>query len=292
MSQIHSAINQFHIERHSHLVAAGGGALWDVAGVAAATAPRGVRHVRIPTTGLSRADSGVGVKNGLNAFGKKNFIGTFAPPHAVINGFNLLATLEPRDKRAGYVEAVKVGCIRDVNFFDEIERNAEKLFTFEPEAMKRLIHRCAELHLDHIATSGDPFELGSARPLGFGHWVAHKLEQLAQFQMRHGEAVVIGIAIDVLYSRNIGLIKEKSASQVLALLEKLGFNLFAEALLTAHSDGTWQIFAGLEEFREHLGGKLAIPLLREIGQSVEVPEMDLPKIGIAVHELHERVKEK
>ena len=108
VAEIHSQIDRHHIDRHSYLIAVGGGALLDVAGFAAATAHRGVRHVRIPTTTLSQADSGVGVKNGINAFGKKNFIGTFAPPFAVINDFNLLATLEPRDKRAGYVEAVKV----------------------------------------------------------------------------------------------------------------------------------------------------------------------------------------
>ena len=155
-----------------------------------------------PTTTLSQADSGVGVKNGLNAFGQKNFIGTFTPPFAVINDFNLLATLAPRDKRSGYVEAVKVACIRDANFFDELERDAGQLAAFEPAAMKQLIRRCAELHLDHIATSGDPFEAGSARPLDFGHWAAHKLEQLSDFHICHGEAVAIGIALDVIYSRD------------------------------------------------------------------------------------------
>src|SRR3984957_11856011 len=167
VTDILSQINRHHIDRQSYLIAIGGGALLDVAGFTAATAHRGVRHVRIPTTTLSQADSGVGVKNGINAFGKKNFIGAFAPPHAVINDFNLLATLKPRDKRAGYVEAVKVACIRDKNFFDEIERDVEKLISFESAAMKHLIRRCAELHLEHIATSGDPFETGSARPLDF-----------------------------------------------------------------------------------------------------------------------------
>jgi 3-dehydroquinate synthase len=231
IAEIHSQIDRHHIDRHSYLIAVGGGALLDVAGFAAATAHRGVRHVRIPTTTLSQADSGVGVKNGINAFGKKNFIGTFAPPHAVINDFNLLATLKPRDKRAGYVEAVKVACIRDKNFFDEIERDAEKLILFEPAAMKYLIRRCAELHLEHIATSGDPFETGSARPLDFGHWAAHKLEQLSNFQIPHGEAVAIGIALDVVYSRNIGLLDKKSCERILKLLEQLGFNLFADELL-------------------------------------------------------------
>src|SRR5947209_3992780 len=154
VSEIHSQIDRFHIDRHSYVIAVGGGALLDMVGLAAATAHRGVRHVRIPSTTLSQADSGVGVKNGINAFGKKNFIGTFAPPFAVINDFSLLESLSARDKRAGYVEAVKVAAIRDRDFFESIERDVERLHQFEPAAMEALIFRCAELHLNHIATSG------------------------------------------------------------------------------------------------------------------------------------------
>ncbi len=228
------------------------------------------------------------MKNGINAFGKKNFIGTFAPPFAVINDFSLLATLEPRDKRAGYVEAVKVACIRDKNFFAEIERDAEKLNSFEPTAMKHLIRRCAELHLNNIATSGDPFETGSARPLDFGHWAAHKLEQLSDFQISHGEAVAIGIALDVIYSQKTGLLDAYSVERILKLLEQLGFDLFANELLNIACDGNLQVLNGLNEFREHLGGELTITLLREIGISVEVHEMNLPKVIEAIHELRER----
>ena len=170
----------------------------------------------IPTTTLSQCDSGVGVKNGINAFGKKNFIGTFSPPFAVLNDFDLLATLPPREMRAGYVEAVKVACIRDRAFFDEIEHSAGRLREFEPAAMQRLIRRCAELHLDHIALGGDPFESGSARPLDFGHWAAHKLEQLSDFAVSHGEAVAVGIALDVIYSRNAGFLDAESAERILA----------------------------------------------------------------------------
>jgi len=288
VAEIHSHIDRQHLDRHSYLIAVGGGALLDVAGFAAATAHRGIRHVRLPTTTLSQADSGIGVKNGINAFGKKNFIGTFAPPHAVINDFNLLATLEPRDKRGGYVEAVKVACIRDAKFFAELERDPEKLAAHEPAAMKRLIQRCAELHLDHIATGGDPFELGSARPLDFGHWSAHKLEQLSDFQIRHGEAVAIGIALDVIYSRRAGLLDIPSAERVLALLERLGFDLFANELLNVATDGNLQVLSGLNEFREHLGGELTVTLLREIGRGVEVHEMNLPRVVEAIHELRDR----
>jgi 3-dehydroquinate synthase len=288
VSEIHSQIDWHHIDRHSYVVAVGGGALLDMVGFAAATAHRGIRHVRIPTTTLSQADSGVGVKNGINAFGKKNFIGAFAPPFAVINDFQLLASLSPRDKRAGYVEAVKVALIRDKQFFDVLERDAAALRDFEPAPMRQLIRRCAELHLEHIANSGDPFEFGTARPLDFGHWSAHKLEQLSEYQIRHGEAVAIGIALDVIYSRLMGFINAASAERVLQLLEVLGFELFASELLHINSQNALLVLDGLEEFREHLGGELTITLLKQIGKGFEIHEMNLPKVVQAIYELKQR----
>jgi len=288
VSEIHSHIERYHIDRHSYVIAVGGGALLDMVGLAAATAHRGVRHVRIPSTTLSQADSGVGVKNGINAFGKKNFIGAFAPPSAVINDFQLLASLSPRDKRAGYVEAVKVALIRDRDFFESIEQDAALLREFEPAAMQRLIYRCAELHVNHIATSGDPFESGSARPLDFGHWSAHKLEQLSEYKIRHGEAVAIGIALDTLYSVSVGLLDAPSGERILNLLEGLGFELYSSELFHADSNKSLLVLAGLEEFREHLGGELTITLLKAIGQGIEVHEMNLAKVRTAMNDLRER----
>ncbi len=288
VSEIQSHVEKHHIDRHSYIIAIGGGALLDVVGLAAATAHRGVRHVRIPTTTLSQDDSGVGVKNGINAFGKKNFIGTFSPPFAVINDFDLLASLPDRDKRAGYVEAVKVALIRDSAFFNQIERDADALAVFEPESMQRLITRSAELHMNHIATSGDAFEFGSARPLDFGHWSAHKLEQISDYRIRHGEAVAVGIALDVLYARLMGYLDAVSAERILVLLERLGFELFANELLHEDSNGELVVLKGLEEFREHLGGQLTITLLQGVGRGFEVHEIEMGVMRGALQELQAR----
>ena len=288
VSEIQSHVEKHHIDRHSYIIAIGGGALLDVVGLAAATAHRGVRLVRIPTTTLSQDDSGVGVKNGINAFGKKNFIGAFAPPFAVINDFDLLASLPDREKRAGYVEAVKVALIRDSAFFNQIERDAAKLAAFDAGAMERLIFRSAELHMNHIATSGDPFEFGSARPLDFGHWSAHKLEQISDYRVRHGEAVATGIALDVIYSRQMGFLDAVSAERILVLLEQLGFELFSNELLHEDSSGELVVLKGLEEFREHLGGQLTITLLQGVGRGFEVHEMDSAVVLASIRELHSR----
>ncbi len=277
VEQIQQRINQDRLCRHSYVLAIGGGALLDMAGYAAATAHRGIRLIRVPTTVLAQNDSGVGVKNGINAFGKKNFLGTFMPPYAVLNDFTFLTTLEERDWRAGIAEAVKVALIKDADFYDFIAASAKELANRDLDAMEQLIYRCAQLHLEHIATSGDPFEMGSSRPLDFGHWAAHKLEQLTDYSLRHGEAVAIGIALDCTYSYLAGLLAKSEWWRVLNTLQRLGFRLYVPELAEQleQIEHPLCIFQGLTEFREHLGGELTITLLRGIGRGIEVHEVEI-----------------
>lgn len=288
VKRLHTLIEHNALSRHSYVVAIGGGALLDVAGFAAATAHRGIRHVRLPTTTLSQADGGVGVKNAVNAFGKKNFVGTFAPPFAVINDSEFLRFLPNARKSAGYVEAIKVALIRDRDFFEQIEQSAHMLKDFDPAAMTALIRRSAQLHVRHISEGGDPFEFGSARPLDFGHWAAHKLEQLSAFRISHGEAVAIGLALDVIYSRNAGYLTSGDTERTLSLLTTLGFTLFAPELLEKNESGEWTILTGLSEFQQHLGGRLAITLLQEIGRGFEVHEISKTAVHEAINELWQR----
>jgi 3-dehydroquinate synthase len=269
--RIVTAVNTHKIDRHSYLVAIGGGSVLDLAGYAAAVSHRGIRHIRIPTTVLSQNDSGVGVKNGINYFNKKNFLGTFAPPVAVFNDFHFLTTLEDADWRSGISEAIKVGLIKDASFFQWLVDNAELLASRDMEAMQYLIKRCADLHMQHIR-GGDPFEMGSSRPLDFGHWSAHKLEQLTNFTIRHGEAVAIGIALDSVYSHLSGRLSQEDLDQILNLTKALGLSI-THPLLEVSNDKS-PLLQGLEEFREHLGGKLTITLLNGIGKGEEVHEMD------------------
>ncbi len=277
IEQIHRVIEQVGLCRHSYVLAIGGGAVIDMVGYAAATAHRGVRLIRIPTTVLAQNDSAIGVKNGINAFGKKNFLGTFAPPYAVLNDFNFLTTLSDRDWRSGIAEAVKVALIKDRDFFDFISNNATKLAQRDAEAMEYLIYRCCELHLDHIANYGDPFEMGSSRPLDFGHWAAHKLEHMTNYRLRHGEAVAIGMALDCTYSYLTGLLNKAEWEQVITALKQLGFELYDPALgiNLIEEASTDSIFAGLVEFREHLGGELAIMLLKKLGEGLEVNQVNI-----------------
>ena len=290
--RVQEAVSQGAICRHSFVIAIGGGAVLDMVGYAAATSHRGVRHIRIPTTVLSQNDSGVGVKNGINAFDSKNFLGTFAPPVAVINDFDFLHTLDDRDWRSGISEAIKVALIKDEAFFTDIEGWAKELSPSirGEKAMQHVIHRCAAMHVEHIGQYGDPFESGSSRPLDFGHWAAHKLEALTGYELRHGEAVAIGIALDCMYAHVIGRLGKEPLERILSVMERLGFELFSEEMMQ-HLDNPSHprsVFRGLDEFREHLGGELTIMLLNDIGEAVEVHDVDYEAYKQAVLRLKER----
>lgn len=274
VEQMQQVLADHHIDRHSYAVAIGGGALLDAVGLVAATSHRGIRHIRIPTTVLSQNDSGVGVKNGVNLFGQKNYVGTFSPPFAVLNDYDFIRSLSERDKIAGMAEAVKVALIRDTDFYQWLERNADELAVFREPAMQYMIKRCAELHMQQIAHGGDPFETGSARPLDYGHWSAHKLETITRYHLRHGEAVAIGLALDTRYSVLCGLLPEGDEERVCFLLEHLGFKLWHPGLEAKNSAGQLELLCGLIEFREHLGGALTITLLEKLGSGIEVHKMD------------------
>lgn len=284
--EILQLIHNNQVDRHSYLIVVGGGAVLDAAGYAAAIAHRGIRLIRIPTTVLSQNDSGVGVKTSVNYFGKKNFLGTFSPPYAVINDSVFLETLDERNWRSGIAEAIKVALIKDAVFFNWITENSRALNDRNMEIMEQLIFRCAQLHLEHIGTAGDPFEKGSSRPLDFGHWAAHKLEYLSGYQVLHGEAVAVGVALDAVYSRLSGRLDGTDLQRILNVLTTLGFEIFHPLLL---QETTMEInpalVKGLEEFREHLGGELTVMLLRNIGTGEEVHHLNKNILSEAVQYL-------
>ncbi|GAL83250.1 3-dehydroquinate synthase [Sporocytophaga myxococcoides] len=269
VNEILEAIERGKLSRHSYIIVVGGGALLDLAGYAASIAHRGIRLIRIPTTVLAQNDSGVGVKNSVNYFNKKNFLGCFAPPYAVINDRKFLMTLEQRDWIAGIAEAIKVSLIKDEEFFYFILSNASSLVAKDQDIMQELIYRCAELHMQHIG-GDDPFERGSSRPLDFGHWAAHKLEQMDMYQIRHGEAVAVGIVLDVTISYLRNYISQKSWYQIFDCINQCGFKDIIATYLPFLITNYLELEKGLHEFREHLGGKLTIMLLAAIGKGIEV----------------------
>ena len=275
-----ASIDRNRIDRRSWVLVVGGGAVIDAVGYATSTAHRGVRLLRMPTTVLAQLDAAIGVKNGVNRFGKKNFVGTFDVPRGVICDENMLSTLDDGEWRTGFSEAVKIACLRDRTYLDEIVKLSEEIRKRDLNAARPIIHRCAELHLHHITRGGDPFERMEARPLDFGHWAAHRLESMSNWEIRHGDAVSIGIALDTVYSRLHGLLGDEQCTHILSALRGIGLPVWHELL-----NDTTALLAGLQEFREHLGGRLTVTLLKDIGEPVDVHEMDDELVIKAVAEL-------
>lgn len=285
VKDIWKEIDQGHIDRHSYVLVIGGGAFLDAVGYAVATAHRGVRLVRFPTTTLSQDDSGVGVKNAINAFSKKNWVGTFSVPFAVVNDFVFLTSQDEQTSRYGLIEAVKVALVKDAIFFQWIEKNTEALCLLEIDAFEECVKRSALLHARHIAEAGDAFETGSSRPLDFGHWAAHKLEALTRYELTHANAVSIGIAIDTIYAEKMGLLSCEAKERVLHVLKQLDLEVYHPALSLRDTNGGRRVLSGLDEFREHLGGQLTVLLLSDIGKGIDVHEFDLKVLEESIGEL-------
>src|SRR5690606_36608884 len=181
-----------------------------------------------------------------------------------------LRSLSNRQWLAGISEAIKVALIKDREFFEWIAAHATALRQRDSVTMDALIYRCDELHLQHIA-GADPFEFGSSRPLDFGHWSAHKLEQHSAFEVLHGDAVAIGIALDTVYASLESRLAQADSERILDVIQSLGLPVFHPLM-----DGTADdhpLLTGLAELSEHLGGRLPIMLLEAMGTGIGVCEL-------------------
>ncbi|MBQ2281778.1 MAG: 3-dehydroquinate synthase [Kiritimatiellae bacterium] len=278
-------LGELHIDRQSFVVVIGGGSVIDAVGLAVALLHRGARLIRMPTTVLGQDDAGVGVKNGIDFNGQKNFMGCFAPPFAVINDVSFLTTLGDENWFGGFAEAIKVSIIRDGSFFEQLEQAAPAICARDISVAEGIIRRSAELHLRQISKGGDPFEFGSARPLDFGHWAAHRLEVISNHELGHGYAVSIGIALDTIYAQKLGLITEQEYKRIIKLLRALNLPIYSKWLEARNEQGELLVIKGAEDFREHLGGILNITLPTSIGTAIEVHELDTSKVAESIQEL-------
>jgi 3-dehydroquinate synthase len=194
----------------------------------------------------------------------------------------LLTYLSDRDFRSGFSEALKVSLLKSESAFEELYYAASEISQRNMVKSLKVIQSSVMMHLHHITQGGDPFEANEARPLDFGHWSAHKLESLCHYQLRHGEAVSIGVALDVVYSSLAHGLESSVVSRSLETLDRLGLPTYHEQLEER------VLFEGLEEFRQHLGGRLTLTMLNAIGVMTQVHEIDYAKMRHAIAYLRDR----
>ena len=280
IEEMWNSFNNDDLDRRSYVLAIGGGATLDSVGYAAALAHRGIRIIRVPATTLSQADSGVGVKNAINHFGKKNWLGSFSVPWGVINDYGILESLSDRDFYCGFSEALKVFLLKSPEKFSWLCAHAFDINKRNPSICKEAITQSVMFHLDHITKGGDPFESETARPLDFGHWSAHKLEPLSKYEIRHGEAVAIGVALDCIYSSKVHGLATDYCYNAVKCLADMGLPTFHPLMRD-----TQDILVGLEEFRQHLGGILTVTLIESPGHPINVHSISQKIMRDSINEL-------
>lgn len=222
-------IARFDGNRGVFLTAFGGGVVGDLTGFIAAVYKRGVPYVQIPTTLLAQVDSSIGGKTAVDTAFAKNLIGTFYQPRFVLADTDFLVSLPPNQIRAGCAEAVKYGLIGGETLLSFLENHYEEILMKNPDALERLIFRCASIKAAIIAE--DEFDKNGKRMvLNFGHTVGHAVEAASNFKLSHGEAVSIGMAAACDISVGLGCLSPQIAARVKSLLEKLGLPTKARGL--------------------------------------------------------------
>ena len=247
--------------RDDLVVALGGGVVGDMAGFAAACYQRGIGFVQMPTTLLAQVDSSVGGKTGVNHPGGKNLIGAFHQPRAVIADTATLATLPPRELRAGLAEVVKHALICDAAFFSWLEANADALLALDPVVLAHAVHRCCTIKAGVV--SRDERETGERALLNLGHTFGHAIEQVTGFgPWLHGEAVGVGLAMAAGMSQRAGWLPAADAARLDALLARLGLRTEARGAVTPQAAR-----AAMQLDKKVQGGRVRLILLKGIGQA-------------------------
>jgi 3-dehydroquinate synthase len=257
--------------RDCTVVALGGGVVGDMAGFAAACYQRGVGYVQVPTTLLAQVDSSVGGKTGVNHPGGKNLIGAFHQPSAVLADTSTLATLPPRELRAGLAEVIKYGLICDAVFFDWIEAHLEELLDSDPVALAYVVQRSCEIKARIVAR--DEKEQGDRALLNLGHTFGHAIEAASHYtQWLHGEAIGAGLVIAAAMSHESGLMSAGEVDRVRKIVERTGLPVRITGIAPA---------SALEHMRidkKVQAGRIRLVLLRSIGESFVTADYPEPAL--------------
>jgi 3-dehydroquinate synthase len=267
------------VERGDCVIAFGGGVVGDLAGFAAGILRRGVRVVQIPTTLLAQADSAIGGKTGIDTKQGKNLIGTFHQPSLVLSDISVLSTLALREFRAGYAEVVKYGLLGDTPFFAWLEANWPKVFS-QAGAERRLAVVTSARAKAVVVEADEKEEKGTRALLNLGHTFGHALEAFAGYSDRllHGEAIAIGMRLAFTYSAELGLCPESDVIRVERHLAAVGLPVRIAAIpgVTPTPEALLKLMAQDKKMK---GGKLALILVRGIGQAFVEHDVPLPRLA-------------
>ncbi len=269
LNLVFDALLAAHCDRHTTIVALGGGVVGDVAGFAAAVYQRGIPFIQVPTTLLAQVDSSVGGKTAVNHPLGKNMVGAFHQPQAVISDVGTLQTLPMRELRAGLGEVIKHGAISDPEFFAWLEANMDRLLAREPAALTHAIVRSCEIKA--AVVGADEREAGLRATLNFGHTFGHAIESgLGYGHWVHGEAVGAGMVMAADLSARLGMIPRTDANRIRALVAKAGLPVAGPAALPA--DRYLELMA---VDKKAARGKIRYILLDRLGSAVlrgDIPE--------------------
>ena len=269
------------IARDGVVVALGGGVVGDIAGFAAACYQRGVDFIQVPTTLLAQVDSSVGGKTGVNLPGGKNLVGAFHQPRCVVSDTTTLATLDPREVRAGFAEVVKYGLIDDPDFFDWLEANATALLDLDDEALTTAVVRACERKAALVVA--DERESGVRALLNLGHTFAHAIETGAGYgEWLHGEAVAAGIVLAARMSRRMEWLTGQDCERIERLFKRTGLPVRAPAAISP--ERMLELMSVDKKVRR---GRLRLILLRGIGEAVLTSEFDPAALHATLEAGHE-----
>lgn len=263
--------------RDACVIALGGGVVGDLAGFAAACWMRGVDCVQVPTTLLSMVDSSVGGKTAVDIPQGKNLVGAFHPPRAVFADTGALATLPPRELRAGLAEVIKYGAIRDARFFQWLEQERTALLAMDDEALALAIAASCEHKAEIVAR--DPLEKGERALLNFGHTFGHAIETeqgyggVGNDNLNHGEAVAIGMVLAARLSADLGMAPATDADRLESLLRDYGLPVRLPAGLAPEA-----LLARMRLDKKNVAGRLRLVLWRGLGQAEVVPDVDEARV--------------
>lgn len=281
LNLVFDALLRERCERKTTLIALGGGVIGDLVGFAAAVYLRGVPFIQVPTTLLAQVDSSVGGKTAVNHPLGKNMIGAFYQPRLVLADTAALGSLPDRELSAGIAEVIKYGLIRDLPFFDWLERNVERLVARDPEALAYAIRRSCENKADVVAE--DERESGVRALLNLGHTFGHAIETgLGYGEWLHGEAVAAGTLLAAELSRRLGLIDDREVARIRGVYERARLPVAAPDL------GATRYLDLMRMDKKVEGGRIRFVLLKSIGDAFvtgDVPDDALRKVlsGAAIH---------